>query len=208
MRFHPGPALLKQWLESGIIGDVLSARLHTGSYLPAWRPQQDYRAGYSASPAHGGALLDCIHEIDLALWLLGPASLHSSLVRPATSLGLETDGMAELLLAHQNGAFSSVHLNFVQRNYQRRIEIIGSEGTLAWDFTTGETIHYNASGAAAQSVRQPDDWQVNQMYRDELAYFLACVESNAPTFNSVSDATQTLRLALQARSTPESNLCL
>ncbi len=124
MRFHPGPAQIKQWLEAKLIGDVLSARLHTGSYLPNWRPHQDYRAGYSASPVHGGALLDCIHELDLALWLLGPATLHSSLVRPATSLGLQTDGMAELLLTHESGPFSSVHLNFVQRNYQRSIEII------------------------------------------------------------------------------------
>ena len=202
MRFHPGPAQIKTWLVSDLIGEVLSARLHTGSYLPNWRPHQDYRAGYGASPVHGGALLDCIHELDIALWLLGPAILHSSLVRPATSLGLQTDGMAELLLTHDSGPISSVHLNFVQRNYQRRIEIIGSEGTLAWDFNTGETRHYDAFGKAARIVRQPTDWQVNQMYRDELAYFLNCVDNNAPTFNTVSDATQTLEIALQARRAP------
>lgn len=201
MRFHPGPAQIKRWLEAGLIGDVLSARLHTGSYLPNWRPQQDYRAGYSASPVHGGALLDCIHELDLALWLLGPATLHSSLVRRATSLGLQTDGMAELLLNHESGPFSSIHLNFVQRNYQRSIEVIGSEGSLTWDFNTGETAYYDASGKVAQIVQQPADWQISQMYRDELTYFLNCIDNNTPTFNTVSDATQTLGFALQARST-------
>jgi predicted dehydrogenase len=199
MRFHPGPAQIKRWLSEGLIGEVLSARLHTGSYLPAWRPQQDYRTGYSASTEHGGAILDCIHEIDLALWLLGPATLHAALVRPAVSLGLQTDGLAELLFAHTGGASSSIHLNFVQRNYRRSIEIIGSEGSLAWDFTQGAAVHYGPDGDIAQYSPQPAGWNINQMYLDELAYFLCCAASGEPTFNTVSDATQTLSLALQAR---------
>ena len=199
MRFHPGPAQIKRWLSEGIVGDVLSARLHTGSYLPGWRPHQDYCAGYSASPEHGGAILDCIHEIDLALWLLGPATLHAALVRPAASLGLQTDGMAELLLIHAGGAFSSVHLNFVQRNYRRSLEIIGSEGTLAWDFTTGLAVHHGPDGNIMQTCPQPADWNINQMYLDELAYFLCCAASGEPTANPVSHAAQTLSLALQAR---------
>ena len=54
MRFHPGPLQVKQWLDAGVVGQVLSARLHTGSYLPRWRPQQDYRQSYSASPCGAG----------------------------------------------------------------------------------------------------------------------------------------------------------
>lgn len=199
MRFHPGPAQLKRWLAEGVIGEVLSARLHTGSYLPAWRPHQDYALSYSASPQHGGAILDCIHELDLALWLLGPAHLHSALVRPAITLGLQTDGMAELLLAHADGAISSVHLNFVQRNYERSIEVIGGEGTLRWDFTSGMAVHIGPDGHTVQTCAQPDGWAVNQMYMDELAYFLHCVQNNAPTSNPVANAAQTLRIALQAR---------
>jgi predicted dehydrogenase len=48
MRFHPGPAAVKRLLDSGAIGRVLFARLHAGSYLPEWRPGQDYRESYSA----------------------------------------------------------------------------------------------------------------------------------------------------------------
>ena len=199
MRFHPGPAQIKRWLDESLIGDILSARLVTGSYLPAWRPQQDYRESYSASIEYGGAVLDCIHELDLALWLLGPAALHSALVRPASALGLQTDGLAELLLTHKSGAISSVHLNFVQRNYRRSIEIIGSEGTLAWDFQEGTVVHFGRDGKVVQSAQQPAEWNVNQMYLDELAYFLCCLQSHMPSFNPVSDAVQTLRIALQAR---------
>ena len=199
MRFHPGPAQIQRWLTQGIIGDIQSARFHTGSYLPTWRPQQEYRESYSASCEHGGAILDCIHEIDLALWLLGPAWLHAALVSPAVTLGLQTDGLAELLLAHTSGPISSLHLNFIQRNYARRIEIIGSMGTLAWDYQSGEAVHYGTDGKRAEAHRQQADWQPNKMYEAELAYFLSCLQCGMQTFNPISSAIETLRLALQAR---------
>jgi len=202
MRFHPGPAALKSFLASDAIGPVLSARLHTGSYLPLWRPHQDYRASYSASNEWGGALLDCIHEIDLALWLLGPAQLRAALTRPATSIGLQTDGLAELLLEHHGGAISSVHLNFVQRNYRRSIELIGAEGTLNWDFNTGVVNRYGPAGDLAESVQQPPNWQINDMYRAELQYFLSCVRDGMPTFNNVPQAAVTLNIALNAKDKP------
>lgn len=199
MRFHPGPAQIQRWLIQGAIGDLQSARLHTGSYLPNWRPQQDYRESYSASCEHGGAILDCIHEIDLALWMLGPAHLHAALVRPAAALGLHTDGLAEILLAHETGTISSLHLNFLQRNYARHIEIIGDTGTLTWNYQSGETSHYGPDGQRVHTHCQEPDWQPNKMYEAELAYFLGCLQCGEQTFNPISNAIATLRLALQAR---------
>ncbi len=199
MRFHPGPAQVKQCIDDGTVGTVLAARIQTGSYLPRWRPWQDYRHSYSASVEWGGAVLDCIHELDLALWLLGEASLRVAVTRPANSLGLQTDGLAELLLEHSSGAVSSVHLNFVQRNYRRSIEIIGSDGTIEWDFTTGHVDMYGRDGDLATRAPQPDGWTVNDMYRDEMAYFMQHVQEARPTCNPVALAVQTLALALAAR---------
>lgn len=199
MRFHPGPAQVYHWLQAEQVGEVLGARFHTGSYLPRWRPQQDYRDSYSASPHWGGAVLDCIHELDLALWLLGEARLVASVTRPASVLGLQTDGLAELLLEHTSGAIASVHLNFVQRNYQRRIEIIGSTGTIIWDITLASVELYGADGILAQRVSQPAAWQINDMYVDEMAYFLRCVRQGEITTNPLETAMQTLAIALAAK---------
>jgi predicted dehydrogenase len=199
MRFHPGPAQVKEWLDQGIIGETLSARVQTGSYLPRWRPDQDYRGSYSASPEWGGAVLDCIHEVDLALWLMGPGELAAAVTRPASVLGLETDGLSEIILEHASGALSSVHLNFVQRNYNRSIEVIGSEGTIEWDFNQGETKRYGLDGELADRVVQPQGWELNQMYLDELHHFLDCVDRGVPTCNPVEQGVESLKVALQAR---------
>lgn len=197
MRFHPGPATVKRVLDEGTIGSVLSARLQTGSYLPDWRPAQDYRTGYSASAQHGGgALLDCIHEIDLALWYFGPARVSGSVVRPASSLGLDVDGLAELLLEHDNGVISSVHLNFVQRDYRRACQIIGTAGTIYWDF--GDRFVTIDDGQRRQAIDLPQDWQTNQMYMDEMSHLLACVSSRRPTVAPLESGRAALEIALAA----------
>lgn len=42
MRFHPGPKKVKQLMEEGAIGRVLTAHIDGGFALPKWRPWQDY----------------------------------------------------------------------------------------------------------------------------------------------------------------------
>jgi predicted dehydrogenase len=199
MRFHPGPAAVKRLQDAGEIGAVQSSRIQTGSYLPRWRPGSDYRESYSASGEAGGAVLDCIHEIDLALWYHGPASLLAAVVRPATVIGLATDGLAELLLEHESGVLSSVHLNFVQRDYRRCCQVIGERGTIYWDFAEGVVRVHGEDGAERLREQQPAEWDVNDMYMDEARHFLDCVRSRAATVNPLTGGVAALRIAAVAR---------
>jgi predicted dehydrogenase len=199
MRFHPGPATVKRLLDNGEVGDVVASRVQSGSYLPRWRPMMDYRRSYSASAEHGGAILDCIHEIDLALWYHGPARLAAAAVRPATPIGLQADGLAELLLSHEAGVLSSVHLNFVQRDYRRCCQVIGSRGTLYWDFADRRVTLYGEDGAVRRTMFQSEEWEVNQMYVDEVAHFLTCVQEGRPTTNPLAGGLAALWIALEAR---------
>jgi predicted dehydrogenase len=201
MRFHPGPMTVRRWLDDGVIGAVLGARLQTGSYLPRWRPQQDYRESYSAHVEWGGAILDCIHEIDLALWYLGPGELVCAATGPARSIGLETDGLSELILRHESGAISNVHLNFVQRDYRRSCQIIGSEGTIYWDEEHNRVVLYGQDGRIIRQEACPKDYDLNQMYVEEIGHFLQAVQTKSPTVNPLRDAMDTLRIALAARQT-------
>jgi predicted dehydrogenase len=201
MRFHPGPLTVKKMIEIEAIGKPIAARIQTGSYLPNWRPWQDFRQGYSASPESGGALLDCIHEIDLALWYFGRATVLGSVSLPATSIGLKTDGLSEILLRHASGVVSSVHLNFIQRDYRRSCQIIGSEGTIYWDFGDHQVTVYGADGKLAQQISEPEDWQMNNMYLDELSHFLGSVQALTPTLNPLAGGMAALDIALTVRGT-------
>ena len=201
MRYHPGPMAVKALLESGSVGEIVAARIQTGSYLPRWHPDTDYQQSYSASPEWGGAVLDCIHEIDLALWYFGPAKLAGAACLGAGTLGLESDGLAEILLRHGSGVLSSIHLNFVQRDYKRSCQIIGSRGTIYWDFNDRQVNVFGEDGQAVKRLGEPQGWELNQMYVEELKHFLHSVESHSATTNPISRSIGTLELALAARST-------
>jgi len=199
MRFHPGPALVKRLIDEGVVGNVLAARVKTGSYLPEWRPGMDYRDSYSASVRMGGgALLDCIHEIDLALWYLGPGRVAGSAIRRADSLGLEVDGLAELLVQHDRGALTSIHVNFVQRDYKRCCQVIGEKGTIYWDFAA-PAVEVHTSQTTARRYDLDPNWNVDQMYLDEMSYFIDCVEKCKQTFCSVEDGKAALQIVLSAK---------
>lgn len=199
MRFHPGPALVHRLIADGAVGHVISARIHTGSYLPEWRPGTRFEESYSARrEMGGGAVLDCIHELDLALWYFGPAQLIASAVLPAHSIGLTVDGLAEVLLGHHSGTLSSVHLNYIQRDYLRFSQVIGETGTLHWYFDTPR-VELRSGRGETRTFDLPADGVVDRMFVDEVAEFLRCVRERDRAPNGITEAEQTLRLALQVR---------
>jgi predicted dehydrogenase len=198
MRFHPGPKQVKELLEQNTIGTVTHATIHAASYLPNWRPGSDYTKSYSADPEQGGAILDFIHEIDLALWYLGDATLTNANVQPATAIGLSVDGEATLELAHENGAHSTVSMSFVKQGYERGCSIQGTEGALRWEY--GKDVELlGSNGALRESFPEPKGWEPNQMYLDEIASFLQCIENGTAPFSSLQEAEAALTIALAAR---------
>jgi predicted dehydrogenase len=199
MRFHPGPATVRRLLQEKTLGRILCARLQSSSFLPRWRPEHDYRKSYSASPTSGGAILDCIHEIDLADWYFGPGVVLGSATLPASSLGLDTDGAAEILISHHSGVLASVHVNFIQRDYRRGCQIAGTRGTIYWDFAMRSVQVFGEDGTLSRSFAEPEGWEINHMYLDELSYFFDCVDRRQQTDNPISDARRVLALALEAR---------
>jgi predicted dehydrogenase len=198
MRFHPGPAQVKALLQAGAVGEVVSARIESGSYLPHWRPHTDYARSYSASTLGGGAILDCIHEIDLALWYFGTGETVAAAAVPARGIGLDVEGLAEILLRHDSGVLSSLHLNFVQRDYRRGCTVVGTEGTIYWDFNTGLERHHRADGTR-RDFPQPATWTVNDMYVGEITHFLHCVETGGAPCCGIDDGLAALRVALAAK---------
>lgn len=199
MRFHAGPRTVHEIIQRNGVGLPLYARLHVGSFLPSWRPHQDYTKSYSASPLYGGAVLDCIHEIDLALWLFGKATLHHATSLSARSIMLDTDGLSEILLLHQDpSVLTSLHLNFIQHNYHRSIEVIGEHGTIVWDYNYPEVSVYRTDGKH-EKIQLEGTSDSNAPYLAQMRYFLDCVRLKQKTFNDIAFARQAVAIASESR---------
>ena len=200
MRFHPGPAAVKRLLEQGSIGRVLFARIHTGSYLPEWRPAQDYRSSYSAQRSQGGGcLLDCVHEIDLAQWYLGPIVELFSMAEHLSSLEIDAEDVAVILARHAGRALSEIHLDYVQRTYERGCQIVGENGSIVWDFNQAEVRWYDAAQKRWNAAPHPPGWDLNGMYLDELKHFVRAVREGTATCLPIAEAAGLVRVVGAAR---------
>jgi predicted dehydrogenase len=200
MRFHPGLASVKRLIDAQAVGRVIAARVDAGQYLPDWHPREDYRHSYSArSELGGGVILDAIHEIDYVRWLVGEVAGAFCLAGKLSRLEIDTEDTAAIVLRFENGALGEVHLDYVQRAYHRTCQIIGEEGTLHWDYTSGQVRWYSAQSQAWQVFADPPGWEPNQMYVDEMKHFLRCLDGVEQPALDVFEAAQVLRVALAAK---------
>ena len=114
LRFHPCVGVAKNdWLaaSSGGIGKVLWAHFTCGQYNDKYTDN---------------VILNWSHEIDLALYLLGPAE--------CVSCNTSNNGrIADLALKHSDDLTSYVHLDYVSRPELRQTIIVGTEGQIILD---------------------------------------------------------------------------
>lgn len=200
LRFHPGLAKVRELVREGAVGRLVSIRAEVGQYLPDWHPHEDYRQGYSARRAlGGGVILDAIHEIDYVRWIVGEVDSVACFADHISGLEIDTEDVAALLLRFRDGAIGEVHLDYVQRSYSRGSRVVGEQGTILWDFGEGTTRIYRAGTGEWETYRDPEGWQANDMYVDEMRYFLARLRSGEPSESSVFDAARVLRIALAAK---------
>jgi predicted dehydrogenase len=199
LRFHPGLRELRRLLDEGAIGRVLAFHVEFGQYLPDWHPWEDYRETYSARAAlGGGVVLDAIHELDYATWLLGPVRAVFAFAGRLSSLEIDTEDLAAILLRFESEAIGEVHLDYVQRAYRRACRIVGEEGSLEWDFAAGVRSYSAASGQWRSHPLAPE-WEINTMYLDELGHLLRCLRCSEEPALDVEAAAAVLRVALAAR---------
>lgn len=136
MRFHPPYERLKAFADTRF---PAFAQLLVGGWRPLW-PGRNY------APAP----YECCHELDLALWLLGPGKLTHSARRGDRTFSAHIE--------HESGAFSSLVGTVAMQQYARGVTLVFEDG----------------SSRAANGSEAPAD---DEMYVRELKHFLDCVQS-------------------------------
>lgn len=200
MRFHPCIQKTHAILKAGYLGKIYSARFYVGQYLPDWRPNVKYANSYSAKrDMGGGVILDLIHEIDLACFLIGePVGALISLVDKVSDLDIDTEDLAEILYRTELGSMVSIHLDYLTQRYQRYIEVMAEQGTLRVDLFQNQ-ITLSLTGEGSKSFYFPQ-FDKNQMYLDLLASFLKSVGEDQEASPTLTDGLISNRIALDIRS--------
>jgi len=201
LRYHPGFLRLRELLQAGAVGRVLSVRAEVGEYLPSFHPYEDYRRMYAAQRNLGGGVtLSQIHEIDLLCALFGSPRRAFSMGGQVSSLEIDVDDVALSLLefTRPDGLplFAELHQDFVQRPAQRATTVVGERGRVVWSLSGRFLEHRDESGRVVEH-RDYAEVPRNQAFLDELANFLNCVIRREPCAPSLRDGALSLEVAVR-----------
>ncbi|MFT7381873.1 MAG: putative dehydrogenase [Roseivirga sp.] len=187
LRFHPVIERLKQEMDQR---RPVEMNVYCGSYLPDWRPQQDYRKVYSAKSSLGGGVhLDLIHEIDYTTYLLGQPKAFTSYSSRKSSLEIDSKDIAHYILEYdQTSVF--ITLNYYRREAKRQIECVWEDEVWIADLIKGEILN----GQGDIIFTKPFD--VLETYYAQLNYFLGCIQEERKPMNDFSEAIEVLKIGL------------
>ena len=186
-----------EMLTGNAVGRVTGVNIDCGSYLPEWRPGQDYRTTASAKPElGGGVLLELSHELDYANWLFGPfKSVDASIVNSGI-LEMQVEDVADLELMSETGVKATIHLDFLKRQPTRQCVVFGSEGNLTWNGINNEV-------TLDQEIGEIRRWTFNDkrddMFGAQLKHFFNCVEKGESPQVNLIDGIAALEIIEAAR---------
>jgi predicted dehydrogenase len=211
MRFNPCLQRLHAILQEQIIGRVLSVRVEVGEYLPGWHTYEDYRHTYaSKQDLGGGALLSQIHEMDYLYWMFGLPRRVYALGGHLSSLEIDVEDIVETLMEYELESHRipvSVHQDFLQRPPHRTCEVIGDHGKILVNLASLNVDMFDGGGKQVEAASYAG-FQRNQMFLDELKYFIASLRGSPDSSTgqrtqgplvSVREAVYSLRMALAAK---------
>jgi predicted dehydrogenase len=199
LHFDPGLHKIRQLLSAGTIGRVTSVQAQVGHYLPDWHPWEDYRHGISAQvETGGGVVLDLIHEIEYVRWLMGAVGEVGCMNGHVSSLEIETEDTAAILLRFKSGAIGTINLDYIQRTLSRSCRLVGEEGTIVWDLPAQKVCWYAAGGKSWDEFSYPG-FERNERFVAEMKHLLACLRGEEQPEVDLIAGSQVLKIALLAK---------
>ncbi|MBC3805671.1 gfo/Idh/MocA family oxidoreductase [Acetobacterium fimetarium] len=173
--------------------NVFSVRAICSSYLPEWRPNQDYRNSYSAHKDQGGGVsIDLIHEWDYLCYLFGEPDEVLNLRGTFSNLEIDSDDIS-LYIAKYDSMLVEVHLDYFGRQTIREVQIFTDEDTIVGDLTNSE-IRCLKSGEIISFKEQRNDYQYK-----EISNFFNIIEGRVPNDNDISKALRILQIAKEGK---------
>lgn len=181
LRFHGCVKKALWWIDSGKIGDPLWANFTLGQF--------------SEKPPYlrDGVILNWSHEIDLATYLLGPATVTGS----STLLRDGKDTMSDILLTHKGcGCRSTIHLDYISDPEVRRFRIQGTLGIIEVDL-----VRFTADLYCMEPT-EPFRWKDhtwNDTYIDEMQAFLDRIDGEKTLGCTGEQGLEVLKICLEVR---------
>lgn len=175
LRYHPLVQKIAALLRERKVGEVYSARFEFGSYLPYWHPYEDYKESYASRKDLGGGVINTItHELDLIQYYFGAPQYIQCTKANLGKLNIEVEEIAEAVFQYSD-KLVTLHIDYLQKDYDRRIRILGDEGSIEWNWHKRKVVlKVHKKKDEVYSLKNLD---INQLYLDEIKEFIGIIEN-------------------------------
>jgi len=196
--YHPGIEAIRNFISEGKIGKVISAKAQFGTYMPDWHQNEGYRKSYAANISMGGGvILTSIHEQNYLTELLGKVKEVKAMETAGNVIDIDAEEGIEILMKHSSGAISNIHLNFFQKPYYRNCQVIGTDGTLFWDFMIPEVkILYKNTTEIVKLGNGPFEL-LETSYVNQMKHFVEIIQRKTEPRMSLQKGIDDMNVALK-----------
>jgi spore coat polysaccharide biosynthesis protein SpsF len=179
LMFHPIISKIKDFIEFNDTGNLLNIQSQVGHWLPDWHPYEDYKKSYFAKKNLGGGVaLTLIHEIQLAIELAGKplevCGIKSN--SPLLEVDDDIDVISDLMVKHNSGCVSQIHLDFIQKPLHRSGLITFERGWVSYDFNKKKVVAQKPEEKEPAVIWSDKNYDFNKMYIQQLKCFIEYVE--------------------------------
>lgn len=186
LRYNPVLQYVKDQIN---LDEVFAARAISSSYLPEWRPDQDYRQCYSAHRDMGGGVgIDLIHEWDYLTYFFGMPDKCISIQDKISNLEIDSDDIA-IYIAKVGNKTIELHLDYFGRKATRILELYTADDTIKCDILSG-FVTYQKKGECIIM-----DAERNAFQMLEIEHFFDIINHKIPNDSTAEHAYAVLKLA-------------
>ena len=107
------------------------------------------------------------------------------------------EDIATCVVRLRNGVLVQTYSDFFQRPRIDKFRIVGEKGCISWQPEMKVVKVYDVKSKTWTKIQY--DFEINQMYLDELYYFLECLRQHRRAMTDVRDGIKTVELIMTAK---------
>jgi predicted dehydrogenase len=189
MRFHPVINNLKEIILKKERPNYFNVTCC--SYLPDWRPDQDYTKSYSAKKElGGGVILDLSHEFDYITWLFGEIRKIDGICGKISDLKIDSEDILIALLTCNSKIIGNLYLDYFSINAERKIQIYYDDEYIEADLIKNLIKIVNGKKEKIIDFKM----NLNETYKKQIDFFFdQYKKKNYDIINNYSEALKTFK---------------
>ncbi len=197
--FHPSVIKIQEILIAKKIGKPCIFNFHSGSFLPEWHPWEKLEDYYVFEKETGGGRDQIMWELSWIYQLMGKPKTVFGHTKKMGDFHANIFDVYNLQVEFENNVMGNIVVDVIQIPSTRYCEIIGTEGTIKWDYENKIVKYYNNDSKKWILYSESDDYKgylqekhkhgfaskdegFVESYVDEMKEFLEIVKGKEPKF--------------------------